>query len=82
MAADAVLDSAGVALAVNDTVNLVGTVTAINLLDNRFNDIEVTLSHPTTVAPRPTASINLTKDAAEVRGFKKIRVNAAALTKA
>lgn len=43
-------DSNGVALVVGDTVKLVGTVTAMNLFDNRFNDLEVTLSHPLSAA--------------------------------
>lgn len=39
-------DSGGTPITLNATVKLVGTVTSLNLFDNRFNDIEVTLAHP------------------------------------
>lgn len=43
-------DSAGVVLAVGNTVNLTGTVTSINLNDSHYNDILVTLTNPLTAS--------------------------------
>lgn len=39
-------DANGVAITVGATVKLVGTVASLNLFDNRFNDVVITLSHP------------------------------------
>jgi hypothetical protein len=39
-------DANGAAVTLGAAVKLQGTVTAINLFDNRFNDIEVTITHP------------------------------------
>ena len=39
-------DSAGNPITVGATVKLVGVVTSIDLLSNRFHDIKVTISHP------------------------------------
>ncbi len=41
-------DANGVALAVGDTVKLVGVITAMDLFNNRFNDLTVTITHPIT----------------------------------
>jgi hypothetical protein len=40
------LDSAGAAMSVGDTVKLVGVVAALNPADNRFNEVTVTLTNP------------------------------------
>jgi hypothetical protein len=46
MAADVMTDAKGAAITVGATVKLVGVVTALNPLSNRFHDVSITLSHP------------------------------------
>ncbi len=78
MPGDTNLDSAAVAIAVGNTVNIVGTVTAINLVDPRFNDIEVTLSHPVTgVTPTVGSEVNN----GEIGARKKVYLPASCVTK-
>ena len=76
-------DSAGVTLALTNTVNLVGTVTGINLSDPHFNDIEVTLTNPTTAAvdsgPRKDGMPQM--DFKVPGSVKKIYVHSSMLTK-
>lgn len=75
-------DSGGVALVVGDTVKLVGTVSAMDLFNNRFNDIEVTLSHPPSATVFSGPQLGITGADMTVPGPRlKITVPAFMLTK-
>ncbi len=76
---DPSLDSAGTPIILGDTVKLVGVITGVNLFDNRFRDIEVTLSHP--VAMTPQASPTEGGNATNLGPGLKINVPASVLTK-
>jgi hypothetical protein len=78
MPGDTNRDSANVAIAVGDTVNIVGTVSAINLVDNRFNDVEVTLSHPVAGVIPP---VGLEVNNGEIGARKKVYLPASVVTK-
>lgn len=72
-------DANGVALVVGDTVKLVGVVTSMNLFDNRFNDLTITISHPITSILSQTG---ITGADATVPGYRTvITVPAAVLVK-
>jgi len=54
---DAMLDANGVAITVGATVKLVGVVTSLNPFDNRFRDVQITLSHPLPSSSGPAVNI-------------------------
>jgi hypothetical protein len=57
---DSANDSGGTPITVGATVKLVGVVTAMSLGDNRFNDIEVTLSHPLSASQQSGPPLGIT----------------------
>ena len=50
---DALVDANGAAITLGATVKLVGTVTGLNGFSLRFNDVQITLSHPLPASSGP-----------------------------
>lgn len=57
MPADSPNDAVGTPITIGATVKLVGVVTAMNLFDNRYNDIEVLIAHPLAANVGPPTDI-------------------------
>lgn len=74
-------DANGVPLVAGDTVKLVGTITGMNLFDNRFNDIEVTLSHPLSASVFQGPPLGITGGDVGTGPRLKVSVPAAMLVK-
>jgi hypothetical protein len=78
MPGDTNLDSAAVAIAVGDTVKITGTVASINLVDNRFNDVAVTLTNPKTGIIPP---VGIEPNSGEIGARRTVYLPASVLTK-
>jgi len=77
MPADPLLDANGVAITVGATVKLVGVVTSVNALDNRYNSVAITLLHP--IAGVPDVGSSPGAEGVKQSGKKTIEVTASML---